>query len=163
MSRPMADTSKPRARRQGDDLRHRVSPPRPASWTRASQRGHRPPALSSDLEDFPPRRAVRGTWASRQLRGEEGASAQNDPRIAKSRLSRRTASGSIEQPGMIGGDFRPWMSARRDARRTEDHPGVVTPSAPTRDTPMRLATAGDAVCLASRLPFIRERTRSPWP
>ena len=63
----------------------------------------------SDLEDPARARAVRGTRASRQRRGEEGAGAQDDPRTAKSRLSRRTSSGSIEQPGMIGRDFRPWL------------------------------------------------------
>jgi len=47
--------------------------------------------------------------AGRERRGEEGASAQDDPRIAKSRLSRRTAPGSIEQPGMTRRDFRPWL------------------------------------------------------
>ena len=55
------------------------------------------------------RRAVRGTRARRERRGEEGASAQDDPRTAKSRLSRRTSPGPIEQPGMSGRDFRPWL------------------------------------------------------
>ena len=36
------------------------------------------------------------------VRGEESACAQDDPRTAKSRLSRRTSPRSIEQPGMIG-------------------------------------------------------------
>ena len=81
----------------------------PAPRTRPSHRCHRPPALSSDLEDSSRRHSVRGTRASRQRRGEEGAGAQDDPRTAKSRLSRRTASGSIEQPGMIARDFRPWL------------------------------------------------------
>src|SRR4030081_256409 len=40
---------------------------------------------------------------------EEGAGAQDDPGIAKSRLSRRTAFSSIGQPGMIASDFRPWL------------------------------------------------------
>ena len=46
---------------------------------------------------------------TRQRRGEEGADAQDDPRTANARLSRRTTHGSIEQPGMIGSDFRPWL------------------------------------------------------
>jgi hypothetical protein len=50
--------------------------------------------------------------ASRQRRSEEGAGAQDDPGIAKSRLSRRTAFGSIGQPGMIASDFRPWAQRR---------------------------------------------------
>ena len=53
--------------------------------------------------------SVRGTRAGGQRRGEEGASAQDDPRIARSRLPRRTSPGSIEQPGMIARDFRPWL------------------------------------------------------
>jgi hypothetical protein len=36
------------------------------------------------------------------------ASAQDDSRTAKSRLPCRTSPGSLEQPGMIGTDFRPW-------------------------------------------------------
>jgi len=39
--------------------------------------------------------------AGGQRGGEEGASAQDDPRTAKPRLSRRTSPGSIEPPGMI--------------------------------------------------------------
>jgi len=39
----------------------------------------------------------------------EGACAQDDPRIAKSRLPRRTSPSSIGQSGMIARDFRPWL------------------------------------------------------
>jgi hypothetical protein len=35
--------------------------------------------------------------------------AQDDPRTARSRLSRRTSPGCIEQPGMIGRDCRPGL------------------------------------------------------
>jgi hypothetical protein len=40
---------------------------------------------------------------------EEGAGAHDGPRTAQSRLSRRTASGSIRQPGLGVSDFRPWL------------------------------------------------------
>ena len=90
---------------EGDDLRDRVSPARPAPRTRASHRCHRPPALSSDLEDSARGHSVRGTRPRRQRGGEEGAGAQDDPRTAKSRLSRRTA-----YTGSDGvSDFRPWL------------------------------------------------------
>jgi transposase len=39
---------------QGHDLRDRLSTPRPTPRARPSHRGHRPPALSSHLEDSPP-------------------------------------------------------------------------------------------------------------
>jgi hypothetical protein len=61
-------------------------PARPAPRPRPSHRGDHPPTLSPHLEDSSPGRAVRGTWAGRQRRGEEGASAQDDSRTAKSRL-----------------------------------------------------------------------------
>jgi hypothetical protein len=48
------------------------------------------------------RLVVSGARTGGQRRGEEGASAQDDPRTAKSRLPRRTYASSIEQPGMIG-------------------------------------------------------------
>jgi hypothetical protein len=50
-----------------------------------------------------------GARPRRQRRSQEGASAQDDSRIAKSRLARRTAPRSIEQPDMIARDFRPWL------------------------------------------------------
>jgi hypothetical protein len=75
----------------------------------AGDRCHRSPAVSIDLEDPARARTVRGTRAGGQRGGEEGARAQDDPRTAKSRLSRRTSPGSFEQPGMIGRDFRPWL------------------------------------------------------
>jgi len=53
---------------------------RPPTRTRASDRRHRPPAMSSDLED-PPRRRI--TRSGRQRRSAEGAGAQNDPRICE--------------------------------------------------------------------------------
>ena len=65
--------------------------------------------------------AVRGTGTRRQRGVEEGARAKDNPRTAKSRLSRRTSPNSIEQPGMIGRDFRPWNSppgAGFDPRRS---------------------------------------------
>ena len=74
-----------------------------------ARHSHRPPALSSNLEDSSSGHPLRGTRARRQRGGEEGAGAQDDPRTAKSRLPRRTSPGSIEQPGMIGRDFRPWL------------------------------------------------------
>ena len=86
-----------------------LSPARSPTRTRPSDRRNRPPAVSSDLEDPPRRHSVRGTRASRQRRSEEGAGAQDDPRTAQSRLPRRTAFGSIGQPGMIASDFRPWL------------------------------------------------------
>ena len=49
-------------------------------------------------------------WAGGQRTGQEGARAQDDPRTAKSRLPRRTFPGSIDQPGMIARDFRPWFT-----------------------------------------------------
>ena len=70
--------------------------------TRTSHRCHRPPALSSDLEDSARGHSVRRTRPRGQRRGEEGADAQDDPRTENARLSRRTTRGSIEQPGMIG-------------------------------------------------------------
>ena len=57
-----------------------------------------------------------------QRRGEERASAQDDPRTARSWLPRRTSPGSLEQPGMIGRDFRPWWSVR--PRRHADFLGT---------------------------------------
>jgi hypothetical protein len=68
-----------------------------------------PPALSPDLEDSPRGHSIRRTRSSGQRGSEEGADAQDDPRIASPRLSRRTAPSSIEQPGMIERDFRPWL------------------------------------------------------
>jgi hypothetical protein len=68
--------------------------------------------VSFDLEDSAPGHSVRGTRAGRQRRGEEGASAQESPRTARSRLSRRTSPGSIEQPGMIGEIFDPGSSEK---------------------------------------------------
>ena len=61
-----------------------------------------------------------GTWSLNPRRSEFDAThkpreatmgweLQDDPRIAKSRLSRRIAPGAIEQPGMIERDFRPWL------------------------------------------------------
>ena len=55
---------------QGHHLRPRVSPARPAPRARTSHWCHRPPALSSHLEDSSPRDAIRGTRAGRQRRGE---------------------------------------------------------------------------------------------
>ena len=81
----------------------------PRLRTRAGDRGHHSPAMSIDLEDPARARTVRGTRAGGQRRGEEGKSAQDDPRTAKSRLQRRTFPGSLEQSGMIGSDFRPWL------------------------------------------------------
>jgi transposase len=46
--------------------------------------------------------------AGGQRTGEEGASAQDDPRTANARLPRRTPPASNEHPRMIG-DFRPWL------------------------------------------------------
>ena len=53
------------------------------------------------------RYAERGPAVS--VEAKKGTSTQDDPRTAKSRLPRRTSPGSIEQPGMIGSDFRPWL------------------------------------------------------
>jgi hypothetical protein len=72
---------------------------------RASHRGDRPPPLSSDLEDSAPGRAVRGARAGRRRRGEEGASAQDDPRTPESRLSGLT--GLTRADGLS--DSRPWL------------------------------------------------------
>jgi hypothetical protein len=83
---------------EGHHLRDRVSPARAAPWSRPNHRCDHPPTLSPHLEDSSPGRAVRGTRAGGQRRGKEGPSAQDDPRTAKPRLSRRTAPGSIEQP-----------------------------------------------------------------
>ena len=86
---------------QGDDLCRRLPSDRPTPRPCPSDWRHQPPTLSIDLEDPARARAVRGTGAGRQRRGEEGPRAQDDPRAAKSRLSRRTSPSSIEQPGMI--------------------------------------------------------------
>src|SRR5262245_63923947 len=51
--------------------------------------------------------------ARRQRGGEEGADAQDDPRTAKSRLSRRTSPSSIGQSGVIRKICDPGSSARR--------------------------------------------------
>ena len=91
------------------DLRHGVSPARAAARTCPGHRRYHPPTVSIDLEDPARARALRRARAGGQRRGEESASAQDDPRTAKSRLPRRTSPGSIEQPGMIGRDFRPWL------------------------------------------------------
>ena len=74
-------------------------------------------------EDPAPKPSVRGTRTSRQRRGEEGAGAQDDPRTAKSRLSRRTAFGSIGQPGMIPDDFRPWLIRAASSGQHRCHTG----------------------------------------
>jgi transposase len=86
---------------QGDDLCRRLPSDRPTPRTCPSDWRHQPPTLPIDLEDPARVRPVRGTGAGRQRRGEEGPRAQDDPRAAKSRLSRRTSPSSIEQPGMI--------------------------------------------------------------
>jgi transposase len=52
-----------------------------------------------------------------------GAGAQDDPRTAKSRLSRRTAFGSIGQPGMIPDDFRPWLIRAASSGQHRCHTG----------------------------------------
>jgi FtsP/CotA-like multicopper oxidase with cupredoxin domain len=53
-------------------------------------------AVSSDLEDPASVRALRRTRPSVSAEGEEGTSAQDDPRTARSRLSCRTSPGCIE-------------------------------------------------------------------
>ena len=100
---------------QRDDLRHRLPPARPAARTCASDRRHHSPAVSFDLEDPARARALRRTRARRQRRGQEGARAEDDPRTAKSRLSRRTSPRSSDT-GMIGRDFRPWLGLGPEAR-----------------------------------------------
>ena len=40
---------------------------------------------------------------------KKGPGAQDDPRTAQPWLPRRTSPRSIEQPGMIWRDFRPWL------------------------------------------------------
>lgn len=77
---------------------------------------HRPPALSSDLEDSASGHSLRRTRSRRQRGGEDSADAQDDPGTANARLPRRTIPGPIEQPGMIGGDVRPWSSMRPHER-----------------------------------------------
>jgi hypothetical protein len=107
MRRVLNQAAERRGQSQRHVLRDRVSTTCPATRARPSHRRNRPPAVSSDLEDPPRRHSVRRTRASHQRRSEEGGGAQDDPGIAKSRLPRRTAFGSIGQPGMIASDFRP--------------------------------------------------------
>ena len=99
---------------QGHNLRHRVSPDGAPPRTRAGDRCHHSPAVSIDLEDPARARALRRTRTRRERGGQKGPRAQDDPRTAKSRLSRRTSPGSIEQPGMIGRDFDPGWSWRHE-------------------------------------------------
>jgi transposase len=53
-------------------------------------------------EDSAPADSVRRTGPCGQRGSKEGADAQDDPRTANARLSRRIAPGSIHQPGKIG-------------------------------------------------------------
>ena len=105
MRRVLNQAANARGQGEGHHLRDRVSPARPAPRPRPSDRRDHSPALSSDLEDSSPERAVRGTRAGRQRRGQEGPHAQDDPRTANPRLSHRA---NLTRSGRVN-DFRPWL------------------------------------------------------
>jgi transposase len=106
-----------RGQGQGNNLRRGLSSARAAAWSCPGDRRHHAPTMPTDLEDPARAGALRGARAVRQRRGEEGASAQDDPRTAKSRLPRRTPSGSTEQPGMIGERFSTLVDSRSGINR----------------------------------------------
>jgi hypothetical protein len=83
----------------------------PTAPTPTSSTDSNSPAMSKSrsVPRTPERRLVS---AARRLDGSRrarGPGPSRSPRTAKSGLSRRTSPDSIEQPGTIGRDFRPWL------------------------------------------------------
>ena len=90
MRRVLNQAANAAARAKGTIFAVRLPPARGAARTRASHRRDRASTLSSRVEDPARARAVRGTWARRRCPGRADPDAEDDPRVTRARLSRRT-------------------------------------------------------------------------